>query len=607
MLGMDSEIVLSLGILFIAVVFFVTEKLRVDLVALLVLLALALTGLLDTRDALSGFSHPAVLTVIAAFIIGEGLFQTGLAQLVGRYVMRIAGSNEIRLTVVIMASVAGASALIDNVGATAVMLPVVMGLARQNRIPPSKLLIPLSFGALHGGLLSLMGRPSNIVVSDALREYTGEPFGMFDFTPIGLILMSIGVLYMLFIGRRLLPERAVEDKLAAMMAAQRKSLEMYQLGERMFEVRVLPESPLVDLALDESHLGRFLGLTVVGIVREGHTILRPNPNDHLKADDLLLIQGLPDQVVRLRWTRGVEIEQELAHWQPEDIVSPDLALVEAVLTTQSSFIGHTLREMDFRRKYGLTVLAIWRDSQPRRTGLASIPLKFGDTLLIQGTRANIHLLSQQPDLLVLGDEAETGETRTHRAPLAALLLLLMIGIIALDVAPVAIGTLLAATLMVLFGCLTLDDAYAAIEWKAVFLMAGMLPMGLALEQSGTARFLAERVIDLVGGFGNHGILAGMFVFTLVASQLMSSVAAAVLITPIAYNAALSSDANPQAFLMAVAVAGSFAFITPISHQANVLVMGPGGYKFTDYARVGLPLAILLCVIAIIILPWLWPL
>jgi di/tricarboxylate transporter len=370
---------------------------------------------------------------------------------------------------------------------------------------------------------------------------------------------------------------------------------------------VLPESPLVDLALDESNLGRFLGLTVVGIVRDGQTILRPSPDDCLRADDLLLIQGQPNEVVRLRWTRGVEIEQELAHWQPEDIISPDLLLIEAVVTTQSSFIGHTLREMDFRRKYGLTVLAIWRDSQPRRTALGNMPLRFGDTLLIQGARANIHLLSQQPDLLVLGDETETGETRTRRAPLAALLLLLMIGIIAFDVTPVAIGTLLAAVLMVLFGCLTLDDAYAAIEWKAVFLMVGMLPMGLALEQSGTARFLAERGIDLVGGFGAHGVLAGMFVFTLISSQLMSSVAAAALIAPIAYNAADNIGADPRAFLMAVAVAGSFAFITPIGHQANVLVMGPGGYRFTDYTRVGLPLAVLLSVIAIIILPLLWPL
>jgi di/tricarboxylate transporter len=604
---MDSQVILSLGILFIAVIFFITEKLRIDLVALLVMLSLALTGLLDTHDSLSGFSHSAVVTVIAVFIIGEGLFQTGLAQLIGRYVMRVAGKSEIRLTVVIMVSVAGVAAVMNNVGATAVMLPVVVGLARQNDIPPSKLLIPLSFGALQGGLLTLMSRPSNIIVSDALIDYDQKPFGLFDFTPIGLILLGVGVLYMLFIGRRLLPERAVEDKLAAMMAAQRKSIEMYQLGERMFEVRVLPESPLVDLALDESHLGRFLGLTVVGIVRGGHIILRPSPNDHLKADDLLLIQGPPDEVVRLRWTRGVEIEQELAHWHPEDIVSPDLALVEAVLTTQSSFIGHTLREMDFRSKYGLTVLAIWRDSQPRRTGLASIPLKFGDTLLIQGTRANIHQLSKQPDLLVLGDEAETGETRTHRAPLAALLLLLMIGLIAFKVTPVSIGALLAAVLMVLFGCLTLDDAYAAIEWKAVFLMIGMLPMGLALEKSGAALLLAERGIGLIRGFGAHGALAGVFVFTLIASQLMSSVAAAALIAPIAYNVALSSDANPHAFLMAVAVAGSFAFITPISHQANVLVMGPGGYKFTDYARVGLPLAVLLSIITIIILPWLWPL
>jgi di/tricarboxylate transporter len=604
---LTTEIILVLSILVIAVVLFITEKLRVDLVAMLVTLSLALTGLLSPEKSLSGFSHPAVIAVIAVFIIGEGLFQTGLAQLIGRYVTRIAGSSEVRLTVIIMLSVAGVSAVIDNVGATAVMLPVVVGLARQNNIPPSKLLIPLSFGALQGGLLTLIGRPSNIIVSNTLLDYTKEPFAFFDFAPLGLILLGIGVPYMVFVGRRLLPERAVEDKLEAMMAAQRKALEQYQLGERLFQVRVLPDSPLVDLALDESNLGRFMGLDIVGIVRNGDSILRPPPNYHLQADDLLLIRGKPEEVVRLRWTRGVEVEQEVVHWHPEDIVSPDLALAEAVLTTQSSFIGKSLRELDFRRRYEVTVLAIWRDGTPRRTDLGNIALRFGDTLLIQGTRANVHQLGRQPDLLVLGDEPETGETRTHRARWAGLLLLLMIALVGFELTSVAIGALCAAVLMVLTGCLTLDDAYAAIEWKAVFLMAGMLPLGVALQDTGAAAYLADKGIGLVGGLGAHGILAGVFFFTLIASQVMSSVAAAVLIAPIAATTAQSIGADPRAFLMAVAAAGSFAFITPIGHQANVLVMGPGGYRFTDYARVGLPLALLLCIITIVILPILWPL
>lgn len=601
------EITLVLTILAAAVLFFVTEKLRSDLVAMLVLLALALSGLLTPAEALSGFSHPAVITVIAVFIISEGLFQTGVAHTMGSYVTQIAGHSEVRLTVTIMLAVAGMSAVMHSVGATAVLLPVVVGLARQNGISPSKLLMPLSFGALQGGLLTIVGRPSNIIVSQTLEYVTGEPFGFFAFTVIGLILLVIGIFYMLFVGRRLLPERAVEDKLEAMMTAHRKALEQYHLGERLFEVRVLPESPLVDLSIEESRLGRTLNLSVVGIIRNGDNVLSPGPEETIAADDLLLIQGKPEEVMRLRWTRGVEVEHEITDLHLEDLVSPDLAVAEAVLTPQSPLIGRTLREVDFRREYGLNVLAIWREGRPYRTGLGNIPLRFGDTLLVQGTQANIHMLAQHPDLLVLGDEHETGATRTKRAPIAALITLLMVGLVAFDLVTVGIGSLLAAMLMVLTGCVTIEDSYVAIDWKSVFLMAGMLPLGIALAETGAAEYLAEQVSRMAGGLGPQGLLAGIFLFNLIASQVMSSVAAAALIAPIAVSTAQAAGATPAPFLAAVAISGSLAFMTPISHQANVLVMGPGGYRFTDYIRVGVPMALLLGLIAVILLPIFWPL
>ena len=604
---LTSDILLVVFILAVAVVVFVTEKLRADVVAMLVLLALALTGLLTPEQSLSGFSHAAVITVMAMFIIGEGLFQTGVAQLIGRSMTRVAGHSQVRLVVTIMLAAAGVATVMNNVGATAVMLPVVVGLARQNSIRPSKLLIPLSFGALQGGLLTLISRPSNIIVGDALFKLGGEPFGLFEFTPIGLLLLVIGVLYMVVIGGRLLPERTVEDRLQAVMAAQLKALEQYHLGERLFEVRVLPESPLANLTIEQSDLRRTLELNIVGIVRDGDTILNPDPHESLLVDDLVLIQGKPDKIMRLRWTRGVEIEKEVTKLELEDLLSPELALAEAVLTPQSSLIGHSLREISFRREYGVTVLAIWRGGRPYRTALGNISLRFGDTLLLQGTHANIHTLSRKPGLLVLSDEEKTGETRIHRAPQALLTLILMIGLIGLKLAPVALGALSAAVLMLLLGCLTVDDAYRAIEWKAVFLMAGMLPLGLALQETGAAAYLAEQVIGLVGGLGPQGLLAGVFLFSLVASQMMSSVAAAALIAPIAISTAQTAGVDPRAFLAAVAVSGSFAFITPISHQANVLVMGPGGYRFTDYARVGIPMAALLSLVSVFLLPLFWPL
>jgi di/tricarboxylate transporter len=601
------EILLALVILFLAVVFFVTEWLRTDLVAMLVLLALALTGLLTTAEAISGFSHTAVITVLGMFVVGEGLFQTGVAQSLGRYVTRVAGGSEVRLMIVVMLTVAGVATVMNNVGATAVMLPVVVGVARQNNIRTSKLLIPLSFGALQGGLLTLISRPSNIIVSDALEKYSGEPFGLFDFTPVGAILLVFGVLYMVLVGRRLLPERTVEDKVAAVMAAQRKALEQYHLEERLFEVRVLPDSPLSDMTIEQSRLGRALELNIVDITRNGESVLNPGPDEFIRANDLLLVQGKPEEIVRLRWTRGIEIEKEVTHLQLEDVLSPDSSVVEVVLTPQSPFIGRTLRDLNFRQSHGLTVLAIWRDGRPYRSALGNYKLRFGDTLLVQGPAPNIHLLTERSDLLVLNDSHGTGGTRPQRAPVAMLISLLMIALIGFRLVSVPIGALLAAVLMVLADCVTIDDAYAAIEWKAIFLMAGLLPLGLALEKSGAAGYLADQGLALLGGLGAQGLLAGLFLFNLVASQLMSSVAAAALIAPIAISTAQAVGADPRPFLMAVAVSGTFAFITPISHQTNVLVMGPGGYRFTDYARIGIPMAILLTVVSILVLPLFWPL
>jgi di/tricarboxylate transporter len=604
---LTQQIVMALAILGVAVILFVSERLRADLIALLVLLTLALTGLLTSEQAISGFSHPAVVTVMGAFVISAALFETGVAQTISRYVTRIAGTSQTRLMITIALAVALVSAVMDNVGATAVMLPVVVSLARQNNIRPSKLLIPLAYGALQGGLLTMIARPSNIIVSEALQKATGQPFGFFGFTALGALLLAVGITYMVLIGRRLLPERAVQDKLEAVLAVQRKTLEQYHLGERLFEARVLPESSLVNRTIEESRLGRTLELNVVGIVRNGSSILSPGPDHMLASDDLLLIQGKPEEIMRLRWTQGVEIEHEIAHLHLEDLVSPDLAVVEAVLTPKSGLVGRTLRSLDFRREHGVTVLAIWRDGRPYRTALGNIPLRFGDTMLLQGTPANIYRLSQEPDLLVLGDEHAPGGARPERAPIAMAILFLMIGLVALEITSVVIGVLLAAVLMVVSGCLTLDEAYESIEWQPVFLMVGMLPLGLALSETGTASYLAEKIIAVTGHLGPHALLAGIFLFNLLASQLMSSVAAAALMAPIAISTAQTASMDPRAFLVAVAVSGSFAFMTPIGHQANVLVMGPGGYRFTDYTRVGVPLAALLSVISIILLPILWPL
>ncbi len=604
---MTSDIALVLAILIGSVILFATEWLRVDLIALMVLLALALTGLVTPAEALSGFSSPAVITVWAVFIVSAGLFQTGIANLIGRQVNRVAGRSEIRLTVVLTLTVGVMSAFMNNVGATAVLLPVVVSVARRADVHPSKLLIPLAFSSLLGGLMTLIGTPANVLISDALSESGFEPFSLFDFAPVGLVLLLCGVLFMTLIGRRILPERRVEDKVAMVLAMQRKVVEQYQLDERLFEVRVPPTSSLVGLSIDASQLGQVLRLNVVDIVREGTHILAPDCDEIIEANDLLLVQGRPEQVIQFKWMHRVEIEEETHHWTPQDLASGDIGVVEALLAPNSSFIGRTLRSIDFRRRFGLTVLGIWREGHPYRTALADRPLHFGDSLLVQGPRPNIYLLSQQPDFLILGENGEPVAAHTNKAPLALASLFLTIGLIGLDLVPVAIGMLVGAVLMMLTGCLSVDEAHKAIEWKAVFLVAGMLPLGVAMQKSGTATYLADLVIDAVGGMGPFAVMAGLFGLTLFITQVVSNAVAAVLVAPIALTAALSLSASPRAFLMAVAVAASSSFSTPVAHQVNVLVMGPGGYRFGDYTRVGLPLMVLVFVVTMIVLPIFWPL
>jgi di/tricarboxylate transporter len=556
---------------------------------------------------LSGFSSPAVITVWAVFIVSAGLFQTGIANLIGLHVSRLANRSEIRLTVVLTLTVGVMSAFMNNVGATAVLLPVVISVARRADAHPSKLLIPLAFSSLLGGLMTLIGTPANVLISDALSEGGFEPFSLFDFAPVGLVLLLSGVLFMTLIGRRILPERRVEDKVAMVLAMQRKVVEQYQLDEQLFEVRVSPSSSLVGLSIDESQLGQLLRLNVVGIVRDGNHILAPDCDEIIEANDLLLVQGQPEQVIQLKWMRQVEIEEETHHWTAQDLASSDIGVVEALLAPNSNFIGRTLRSIDFRRRFGLTVLAIWREGQPYRTALADRPLHFGDSLLVQGPRPNIYLLSQQPDFLILGGNGEPVAAHTNKAPLALVSLILTITLIGFNLVPVAIGMLVGAVLMMLTGCLSVDEAHKAIQWKAVFLVAGMLPLGIAMHKSGTATYLADLVIDAVGGMGPFAVMAGLFALTLLITQVVSNAVAAVLVAPIALTAALSLGASPRAFLMAVAVAASSSFSTPVAHQVNVLVMGPGGYHFGDYTRVGLPLTVLVFVVTMIVLPIFWPL
>ncbi len=775
---MTFEIGLVLAVLAGAVALFVSEWVRVDVVALIVLVTLALTGLVTPSEALSGFSNPAVITVWAVFILSGGLARTGIAGRLGHQVLKIAGKREVALIGTIMLTAGFLSAFMNNVGVAAMMLPVVVDIARRTKIPTSKLLIPLAFSSLLGGLTTLIGTPPNILISAALEESGREPFAMFDFTPLGAAVLFVGVAFMATIGRRLLPDR---DPRTLSGATEPDKDKLYRLQEQVFMVEIPNNSTLAGRSLADSRLGSALALNVIAIQRADRTLLAPRPDTTLQAGDRLLVEGdaeqlhsdgeifaierqasaadtlrskdvhivnieiLPgsslageslrssnfrnrhggivlairrrDEVVRRgldRWpldhgdmllalasteeldrlqqndhllvTRPEETEDFLlgdelivvrvphgsalagksliesrlgegygigvlgvVRGEQTDLSPPPsyriqeddgllikglredletvqalhgleagtrgidldlleserIGLAEVVLSPRSTLAGKTLAELHFREKYGLNVVAISRAGEIIRRGLKDEPLFFGDALLLHGSRARLKVLASEPDFLVLDAEAvEAVEPR--KAPLAAFLMLGVIISVVVGWLPIYIAAVTGALLMVLTGCLTMDDAYSAIEWRAVFLIAGMLPLGIALQKTGAAEFLTLQVVSAVGGYGPMAVVAALFLVTAFAAQVMPTAAVAILMAPIALNTASDLGLSPQALLMAVALSASASFMSPVAHPANTLIMGPGGYRFVDYIKVGLPLTILCLVTVLFLLPLVWP-
>jgi di/tricarboxylate transporter len=784
---MTPEIAGTLIILLFAVLLFVSERIRMDLVALLVLGSLAVTSLVTPAEALSGFSNPAVVTVWAVFILSAGLARTGVAKGVGRQVLRFSGRSEIRLILVIMLTAGVMSAFMNNVGVAALLLPVVMDISRQTGRAPSRLLMPLAIGALLGGLTTLIGTPPNILISDALRDAGLDPFQLFDYAPVGVVVMLVGILFVILVGRYLLPMRdptreetarahpdledlyGIEERLFVLHIPQGSALDgrtlvesrlglalgvnviaitrhgnaeellapapsvilhagdrllvqgrtdqlveiqdqpyltveeeqvpvdqltsqeirlaevslssqssligktlaqinfrrryglnvlaiwrngtlrrtdlqdlslqlgnilllqgpgdrlaalqddpdfllsametahIQQLHERLVAMRVPENSALVGRTLLESRLGHAFDLVVLSIVRQGQTRLMPAPEEKLEAGDLLLVEGKPEDLRTLHGLQDLEVEQQpVSAPQEVELESERVGLAEVVLSPRNTLAGKTLREIHFREKYDLTVLAIWRNGRAYRSHLGIMPLQFGDALLVHGPRHQLTVLGSEPDFLVLTEAAQE-EPRLQKAPLAVLIMAGVLATVIVGWLPIAVAAVVGAAVMVLTRCLTMDEAYRAIEWRAVFLIAGMLPLGIAMQNSGAADFLAEGVVRIVGPYGPLAVIAGLYLLATLATQVMPNPAVAVLLAPIALNTAATINVSPYTLMMAVAVAASASFLSPVAHPANVLVMGPGGYRFADYLKVGIPLTLAVLAVVLLVLPVVWPL
>lgn len=584
------EIILVLALLLIAVTLFVTEKFPVDFVAVTVLGALLVLGLVTPEEGISGFSNPATITVGAMFVLSGGLQKTGALDALGRAMLRF-GSNRTVLLALIMLVIGAVSAFINNTAAVAVLLPMVLTIGRRREIAPSRLLIPLSYASQFGGVCTLIGTSTNLLVSSiSAREGRGA-FSMFEFAPLGLIMFGAGALYLLCFGRWVLPKRR---------AAQ--LTETYQLGDYLIELRLQENSPLIGKVIAGSPVWGS-GATLIEIVRDKEKLWRPL-YEPLRVGDVLLVRGKLDDLMELRDSAGLIIEPRFK-LEDELLRTDDIALVETLVAPRSHLIDRTLADLNFTRRYNALVLAIQRRGQNLREKLKDIPLRFGDALLLQAPQSEIARLRSGDELIVLAEVEETG-LRRRRAPLALAIIAIVVGLAAFNVLPILVTALLGCVAMVITRCISLEEAYAAIDWKIIFLLAGILPLGLAMEKTGAAQLIAMHTLSVVGSLGPVAMLAALYFLTAALTEAMSNNAAAVLLAPIALSTAANLGVDARPFLIAVCFAASTSFATPVGYQTNTMVYNAGGYRFIDFMRAGIPLNLMFWALAVYFIPKFWP-
>lgn len=622
---MTADMWIVLIILLGAILLFITEWLRVDVVGLGVVVLLMITGVLSADEALSGFSNAAVLTIAALFIVGGAVLYTGLAGMIGRRILTIAGGGELRLMIIIMITVALLSSFMSDTGTVAVLLPAIIFLARSADISPSRLLIPLAFGSLLGGATTLIGTPPNIIVSDLLREEGLTPFNFFSYTPMGLILIVTGVTYMALFGRRLLPDRKVQIE-GERIESPEELVDHYRLPENMFRLRVRRNSALAGETIGSAGFGQKHDVTVLDILRRpeaspprrlvgnglrgGRTSLEAGADTTIAADDILVVQGDANDVAHLAavWNLGVQAATEA---DEDALIDDEVGVAEVILPPRSNLIGRSLVDLRFGQRYGLTVLGIHKSGAANgaaRPDFKDRRLQFGDTLLVQGPWRNIMALrDRRRDFIVTGQpEMMMTAANRSKAGVALLILAAMVTFMVLDLFPIATIAMTAGLAMVLAGCLTMDQAYQVIDWKSIVLVAGMLPMSIALQKVGLLDVAAQGLVSTLGVMAPRAMLAGLFILTSLFTQVLSNTATTVIIAPIALASARTLGVEPYAFLMGVAIAASMALASPVASPVNTLVMGAGDYRFGDYARVGVPLILLIMVITVALLPFLFP-
>ena len=622
---MTPSIAIVLILLLVALVLFSTERIPIDIVTILLVIALVLTGTLDVKEAFAGFGNDIVITIAGLFVLTGGLVKTGVVDLVGRRLHRIAGGNEFRLATLIMFTAAACASVMKNTTTTAMFVPVVLGIAERARVQPSKLLMPLAFGAILGGTCTLIGTSTNLAVSGALERLGNSPdflgslqsapqflsrfpanehlfnhFSMFELTPVGVAIVVAGMLYMLTLGIRMLPARGGdEDSLA----------EQYRIREFMSEVIVLKDSPLVGKTLAEANLSDTLDLTVVGILRGKQGRIAPHADERIESGDLLLVQGRVDDILRVKTEAGIEIRPDF-ELREQHLEAGGVELFEAMVLRGSDLNGRTLRGLNFRDRYDLTVLAINRHGVALLTKLSSITLRFGDVLLVQGTRERVERLAAEGNLLLLEELSEKRVRAGKRVwAVAAFALFLLLSVANYFVGikiPLSVAVLLGVFVLLATRSVHTQEIYGLIDWRLIVLIAGMISFGTAMEKTHADQFLADIITNNFARYGGLAVLAGFFILTVALTQPMSNQAAALVVLPIAVKAAVTLGLNPRTFAITVTYAASCSFLTPLE-PACVLIYTPGRYRFFDFVKVGSILTVAVFAIVMLLVPLVWPL
>lgn len=605
---MSGEILFVFGLLAITIVVFMADRFRMDLVAITVMVVLALSGIVTPTQAVSGFGEPVVITIAALFVVGEALFRTGVAAAVGHWILKVGGNSETRLLLLLLPVIALLSAFMSSTGAVALLIPVVLSMARQSDLRASRVLMPMAFAALIGGMLTLIGTPPNIIVTDALVAADIDTFSFFAFTPLGLAVLAVGTLYLVGVARFLLPDRESPET-GAPQDRMDSYFERYRLQDPLHRLRVSTDSPLLGKTILESALRTRYEVTVVGLrhADQRRSVIQTALVDtRIQINDELFVYGAPAAVALLAQEQNLD-NMGLSE-SDRRRMNAWFGVSEILLTPESSLRNQTLKDLRFREHYSLNVIGVRRGSEPVATRYSDTPLHSGDSLLLAGSWADLRKLSTGRDFVITSRPAEMQDAPTHgeKAPLAIAIMIGMVVLMTTGALSNLGAVLLAALLMVMTGCLNLTEAYRSLNAQSLVLIAGMIPLALAMETSGAAALLIDQTLTLFGEANPLLIAAGLFVLTSVLSQFISNTATTVLMAPLTLGIAQGLGLSPLPFMMTIAIAASTAFATPIASPVNTLVVNPGDYRFSDFLKVGVPLQLLAMTVTLAVLPFLFP-